>query len=80
MVARDSKDGGGLRHRCGAGAGPSGFPHMAVVVKNRCPKWVALVNGNMEKNQRFSGGFVFDPYPYGCDCQNRFGIPIWGFR
>ena len=21
--------------------------------------------------------FYFAPYPYGCGCQNRFGIPFW---
>ena len=32
---------------------------MAVVVKNRVtPKWVALVNGNMDYNLRFFGGLI----------------------
>ena len=36
-------------------------------VKNRVtPKWVALVNGNMDQNpQSNSWWFIFDPYPFG---------------
>ena len=38
-------------------------------VKNRFPKWVALVSGNMEQNQWSDSWFNFDPYPCCTTCR-----------
>ena len=42
---------------------------MGVDQKRLTPQWVALLNGNMDKNQRsISWCLNFDPDPHGCVC------------